>query len=141
MASGAYQQVYWILAGIAVPIALYMGLQPRNPEHPHKQTLDVSSSHHNIARSLPMIVAGMLFRFFYVRAELTFGNWIFTYTVTLKLADATQAAYLTSGFWLAFTIGRLVSIPAAARFKSAQIQLHMYQLQLRHQPLMQLLSL
>lgn len=68
-----------------------------------------------------MIVPGMLFLFFYVGAEVTFGNWIFTYTVTLKRADATQAAYLTSGFWLAFTIGRLVSIPAAARFKSIQI--------------------
>lgn len=120
-AGGTYQQVYWILAGIAVPIALYMGLQSRNPEHPHKQALDVSPSHQNITRSLPMIVTGMLFLFFYVGAEVTFGNWIFTYTITLKLADATQAAYLTSGFWLAFTIGRLISIPAAARFKSAQI--------------------
>ena len=118
---GTYQQVYWILAGIAVPIALYMGLQSHNPEQPHKQAVDDFSSRQIITRSLPMIITGMLFLFFYVGAEVTFGNWIYTYAVTLKLADATQAAYLTSGFWLAFTIGRLISIPAAARFKPAQI--------------------
>ncbi len=120
-AGGTYRQVYWILAGIAVPIALYLWLQSRNPEPPDKQAVDVSTSQQNITRSLPMIVTGMLFLFFYVGAEVTFGNWIYTYAVTLKMADATQAAYLTSGFWLAFTIGRLISIPAAARFKSAQI--------------------
>lgn len=98
-----------------------MALQSRNPEHPHKQAEELSPRHQDIARYLPMIITAMLFLFFYVGAEVTFGNWIFTYTVTLKLADATQAAYLTSGFWLAFTIGRLISITAAARFKSTQI--------------------
>jgi FHS family Na+ dependent glucose MFS transporter 1 len=63
----------------------------------------------------------LLFLFFYVGSELTFGNWIYTYAVTLNLADATRAAYLTSGFWLSFTIGRAISIPVAARFKPAQI--------------------
>ena len=120
-AGGTYRQVYWILAAIAVPIALYLSLQSHNPEPPHKKVVDDSSSHQNITRSLPIIVTGMLFLFFYVGAEVTFGNWIFTYTTTLNLADATQAAYLTSGFWLAFTIGRLISIPVAARFKPAQI--------------------
>ncbi len=120
-AGGTYRQVYWILAAIAVPIALYLSLQSRNPAPPHKQAVDDSSSRQTIIRSLPMIVTGMLFLFFYVGAEVTFGNWIFTYTITLELADATQAAYLTSGFWLAFTIGRLISIPVAARFKSTQI--------------------
>jgi FHS family Na+ dependent glucose MFS transporter 1 len=63
----------------------------------------------------------MLFLFFYVSAEITFGGWIFTYAITLDLADAVRAAYLTSVFWLAFTIGRLISIPAAVRFSPRQI--------------------
>ncbi len=58
----------------------------------------------------------MLFLFFYVGAEITFGGWVYTYAVTLKLASAAGAAYLTSAFWLAFTVGRLISIPAATRF-------------------------
>jgi FHS family Na+ dependent glucose MFS transporter 1 len=120
-AGGTYQQAYWILAGISVPVAVYLALQTRSPEHPHKQAEEVSSNRQDIARYLPLIVTAMLFLFFYVGAEVTFGNWIFTYTITLKLADATRAAYLTSGFWLAFTIGRLISIPVAARFRPAQI--------------------
>ncbi len=43
-----------------------------------------------------------------------------TYAVKLGLADAALAAYLTSLFWLAFTIGRLISIPVAIRFSPAQ---------------------
>jgi FHS family Na+ dependent glucose MFS transporter 1 len=37
------------------------------------------------------------------------------------LADIVRAAYLTSLFWLAFTVGRMISIPAAFRFSSRQI--------------------
>ncbi len=120
-AGGTYRQVYWILAGIAVPIALYMLMQPHTPEHPHKLAEKISSSRKDIAQYLPLITSAMLFLFFYVGAEVTFGNWIYTYTLTLNLANATRAAYLTSSFWLAFTIGRLISIPVAARFKSEQI--------------------
>lgn len=120
-AGGTYQHAYWILAGILVPIALYMLLQPHNPEHPHKQAQAVSSDRKDLAQYLPLIVSAGLFLFFYVGAEVTFGNWIYTYVITLILANATQAAYLTSTFWLAFTVARLISIPAAARFKSEQI--------------------
>jgi FHS family Na+ dependent glucose MFS transporter 1 len=70
---------------------------------------------------VPLVVAAMFFLFFYVSAEITFGGWIYTYSVELGLADAAQAAYLTSVFWLAFTIGRLISIPAAIRVSPAWI--------------------
>ena len=70
---------------------------------------------------LPMVVIAMLFLFFYVGSELTYGNWIYTYALEMNLADVTQAAYLTSGFWLSFTIGRAFSIYAAARFKAEQV--------------------
>jgi FHS family Na+ dependent glucose MFS transporter 1 len=117
---GTYQQAYWILAGIAVPIALFMLFLPGNPEHPHKQD-EKANGREDLAKYMPIIVTGMLFLFFYVSSEVTFGNWIYTYALTLNLGTATQAAYLTSGFWLAFTIGRLISIPVAARFKSHQV--------------------
>jgi FHS family Na+ dependent glucose MFS transporter 1 len=52
---------------------------------------------------------------------MVFANWIYTYALTLNLATATQAVYLTSGFWLAFTVGRIVSIPVAVRFNSQQV--------------------
>jgi FHS family Na+ dependent glucose MFS transporter 1 len=61
--------------------------------------------------------------FVYVGAELSFGNWLYTYALTLGLADATTAAYLTSGFWGAFTAGRLISIPIATRFSPGAVLL------------------
>ena len=69
----------------------------------------------------PLIIAATLFLFFYVGAEITFGGWVYTYGVTLKLVSSAGAAYLTSGFWLTFTIGRLISVPAATRFTPKQI--------------------
>jgi FHS family Na+ dependent glucose MFS transporter 1 len=63
----------------------------------------------------------MLFLFFYVGAEIAFSGWIYTYALNLNLADETTAAYLTSAFWLTFTLGRLFSIPLATRFKPQQL--------------------
>lgn len=59
------------------------------------------------------ILAAMFYLFFYVGAEITFGGWIYTYATSLQVAGPASAAYLTSAFWLAFTVGRLLSIPAA----------------------------
>ena len=117
---GAYQHAYWALAGLAVPIGLFMLFLPASPEHPDKRE---GSAHlqQNLRNVLPAVIIAMLFLFFYVGSELTFGNWIYTYALTLNLADVTRAAYLTSAFWLSFTIGRAISVPVAARFKPAQI--------------------
>jgi FHS family Na+ dependent glucose MFS transporter 1 len=117
---GSYQQAYWVLSGIAVPIALFMLLLPGNPEHPHRR-VEKANGRGDLLIFMPIIIAGMAFLFFYVSSEMIFANWIYTYALTLDLATATQAAYLTSGFWLAFTVGRMISIPVAARFNSQQI--------------------
>ncbi|MCB9134063.1 MAG: MFS transporter [Anaerolineales bacterium] len=117
---GTYQQAYWALAGLTLPISLFLVFLPGSPDHPHKQD-DHTQRRDNLVKFLPIILTALLFLFFYVGSEITFGNWIYTYALTLNLADATRAALLTSTFWLAFTIGRAISIPVAARFKPAQI--------------------
>ncbi|MFZ6026970.1 MAG: MFS transporter [Chloroflexota bacterium] len=119
---GTYQQAYWVLAAIAVPIALFMVFLQGSPAHPHKQPHEkIANERESLLKSLPIVIAGLLFLFFYVGSEVTFGNWVATYAQTLNLAGAAQAAYLTSAFWLTFTLGRLIAIPLAARFKSQQI--------------------
>ncbi len=117
---GTYQHAYWALAAITVPVVLFMMFLPGSPEHPHQHE-DKSQTQENLRAALPIIIVGMLFLFFYVGSEITFGNWIYTYATTLNLADVTTAAYLTSGFWLFFTIGRAISVPVAVRFKPTQI--------------------
>ena len=117
---GTYQYAYWALAGLAVPVGLFMLFLPGSPEQPDKGE-DRDPSQANLRQILPTVIVAMLFLFFYVGSEITFGNWVYTYTLTLGLADATRAAYLTSGFWLSFTIGRAISIPVAARYAPERI--------------------
>jgi FHS family Na+ dependent glucose MFS transporter 1 len=117
---GTYQHAYWALSVLAVFVGLFMLFLPGSPEHPDKQE-SKAQLQENLRSALPVIIVAMLFLFFYVGSEITFGNWIYTYMLTLDLADATRAAYLTSAFWLSFTIGRAISIPVAARFEPAQI--------------------
>lgn len=117
---GTYQHAYWALAALAVPVTMFMLFLPGSPEHPHQHE-DETQTWENLRSALPIVLIAMLFLFFYVGSEITFGNWIYTYALTLNLADITNAAYLTSGFWLFFTIGRAVSVPVAVRFKPTQI--------------------
>ena len=117
---GTYQQAYWALAALALPISLFLMFLPGSPEL-RDEGEENEQRPANLRQIMPMIAVAMLFLFFYVGSELTYGNWIYTYAITLDLADATRAAYLTSGFWLSFTIGRAISSPVAARFKPTQI--------------------
>jgi MFS transporter, FHS family, Na+ dependent glucose transporter 1 len=117
---GGYRWAYWILAGIALLAGLIMVTMKGNPRPFHPQQTDPTTSTRNPV-PIGIVITAMLFLFFYVGAEITFGGWIYTYAVTLNLATVAGAAYLTSVFWLAFTIGRLISIPAATRFKPRQV--------------------
>ncbi|MCB9423428.1 MAG: MFS transporter [Ardenticatenaceae bacterium] len=117
---GTYQHAYWALAVLAFPVGLFNLFSPGSPEHPDKRE-DSIESQVKLRQVLPVVIIAMMFLFFYVGSEITFGNWIYTYALILGLADATRAAYLTSGFWLAFTIGRAISIVVATRFKPEQI--------------------
>ncbi|HLE62049.1 MAG TPA: MFS transporter, partial [Pyrinomonadaceae bacterium] len=61
------------------------------------------------------------FLFLYVGAEVSFAGWIFTYATELKLSAASTAAYLTSLFWGSLTLGRVLTIPIAVRFRPRSI--------------------
>ncbi len=114
-----FHWVYWVIGVFSLLAGLRILTLKGSPcRYMHK-----ASSGQNIPlRSYyPLIIAATLFLFFYVGAEITFGGWVYTYGVTLKLISSSGAAYLTSGFWLTFTIGRLISVPAATRFTPKQI--------------------
>ena len=106
---------YWILAFYALPVALFL-LRTPNPEHPVELVDDLP---YVIDTFLVGIIT--LFFFLYVSAEASFGGWIFTYTIKMEITDPQSAAYLTSAFWGALTLGRLISIPIAARFRPRSI--------------------
>jgi FHS family Na+ dependent glucose MFS transporter 1 len=118
--AGGYRWAYWVLAIFAALVGLRMLLMSGSP---HPSRAHGSDTAQTTRGPVPyaLVISAMLFLFFYVGAEITFGGWIYTYAVTLKLASVAGAAYLTSAFWAAFTVGRLISIPAATRFTPRQV--------------------
>jgi MFS transporter, FHS family, Na+ dependent glucose transporter 1 len=113
-----YRWIFWILAIYTALVGVRFLTLPNSPRPEHEKT---AGSQPRKPIPYPLVIVSALFLFFYVGAELSFGNWIYTYTITLDLTDAAGAAFLNSGFWLAFTIGRLLSIPLAVHFRPAQI--------------------
>ncbi len=118
--SGAYRWVFVGLAGFAILAGICMMLITGSP---HALPLMVSSFNTVQPRNIPynVVLAAALVLFFCVGAEIAFGDWVFSYAVVLKLVLGVQAAYITSLYWLSFTIGRLFSIPLAIRFSPRQI--------------------
>ena len=98
---------FWIIALLMVPtIFLFFKIpSPRLPKGDHG---------HGGRTNTKVLVLSVFFLFLYVGVEMGFGGWIYTYAFDLGLASETTAAYLTSAFYGAFTLGRLFSIPIAA---------------------------
>ena len=115
---GGYRWAYWGVAGIGLLVGLKLLFLPDSPKPAHTHTDENGTP---IRVFYPLVIAAALYLFFYVGAEITYGGWIYTYATTLNISSAAGAAYITSGFWLSFTIGRLVSIPIATRFSPRQV--------------------
>lgn len=113
--SGGITWAYWVLALLIVPVAVWM-VRLASPPAPAKLIDGVK-----VPVNYRLVGLCALFMMLIVGAEVSFGGWIFTYAVTLDLATETAAAYLTSIFWGALTLGRLVGIPIAARVRPRTI--------------------
>ena len=107
--------VYWTLAIAALPVAALIWSLPSPSARPmpeeHKDApLPV----------LPLAVMVLCF-LLYVGAEVGYGNWIYTYALQMGLGTEITSAYLTSAFWGAFTLGRLLGIPVSTRLRPLTI--------------------
>lgn len=117
---GSITHAYWILAALLIPFILFVLIQPSPPiaHHARKNESGQGLSDH---RMTILLVAGLLFAA--VGAEVGYGNWIYTYSLTRSLADIGGAAALTSAYWGSFTVGRLLAIPLAARASPQMIMI------------------
>ena len=106
---GGIRSAYWALALVVLPSALFF---VRFPSLPIRQR---ETAVHGGRANWLLVVLVAVFLFLYVGAEIAYGGWIFTYATSLDLSSATVAAYLTAFFWGALTLGRLLSIPLAAK--------------------------
>lgn len=111
---GGLMWSYLLLALIILPTAAMAFV--RSPQSPAA----AASSQSQPVRPQLIVLIALVFGC-YSGASLAFGGWIYTYALEMNLADETLAAYLTSVFWGALTLGRLVAIPLAVRFKPSVI--------------------
>lgn len=114
--SGGITWAYWLLALLILPSALWVLRLPS----PAKET----AAKDDPAGQTNYLLVGLivLFFFFYTGIEAGMGGWTFTYATSLGMPEE-MAAYLNSAFWGALTLGRLLSIPLAARFRPRSILL------------------
>ncbi len=109
--TSAIAPTYWLLAACVLPLA-FIFLRLASPPHDHAAGQAAAAP----PPLLPLLSLVAVF-FFYVGAELSFGGWIYTYAVETGLATAAAAGYLTSLYWGALTLGRLLTIPVANRIR------------------------
>ena len=115
LSTGSIHWLYWTIAIVCFPIALWFWFLPEPSAHTH------SDERNNAPLPVIPVVFVMLLFLFYVGLELGFGNWVYTYALTLGLGTTITAAYLTSAFWGSFTIGRLLGVWVSIRIRSQAI--------------------
>ena len=116
-ASGGIAWAYWTLALMIVPVAVWIAplSSPR---------VQAVSRDGTVRRGRPLFIVWIAACFFLcVGAEAGFGGWIYTYAIRLGLADEIAAGDLTTAFWGALTLGRLLGIPVSARLRPRTILL------------------
>jgi len=111
--TGSFAWGYWVIALLMLPAALWLVRLPSPAIIAHQE------NHNTAAYDRTLLLLMMAFFFLYVGGEASFGGWIYTYSLDMNLASKTSAAYLTSVFWGALMVGRLISIPLAIRFRSS----------------------
>ncbi len=107
---------YWLLAPLMLPAAVWL-LRLRSPSAPPADETATGQV------NWPLVGLLMLFILFSVGAEAGFSGWIYTYSTTLGLVNKAGGAYLTSTFWAAFTLGRLLGVAASTRWAPRQVLL------------------
>ncbi len=109
--TGDITWAYWVLGGLLLPMIIWVARLPSPPaESAEEQTSGLKVNY---------LLTGLVafFLFLYVGVEGSFSGWIDKYALALGHATELTAAYWTSLFWFAFTVGRLISIPITARVR------------------------
>jgi MFS transporter, FHS family, Na+ dependent glucose transporter 1 len=113
--TGSYAWSFRLMALLMIPPAVMLLAQ--DSPIPHRSEADEAGG----PVEMSLVVLIVVFLLVYVGAEVSYGGWVFTYATETGLAPEATAAYLTAAFWGALTLGRLLSIPLAMRFRAAMI--------------------
>jgi len=116
-ASEEIKAAFWIMAFIILIPAVWLLIVKSPAIRPTSD--DETSGQLNYKLVIPISIIFIL----YVGAEVAFAGWLYTNTITLHPGNESVAGYLTTAFWVAFTVGRLVAIPISTRISSRSILL------------------
>lgn len=116
LSKGALTWPLWTITLLFIPGWVGL-LSLKSPKRPEKKQETNSQKHFNRR----LVIYMMILFFLYVGVENGFGGWIFTYAVDTQIATEVAASYLTSIFWGALTVGRLLSIPLAKKLSPSAI--------------------
>ena len=118
---GGIRLAYWVLGALMLPVAVSVAMVPSPVAGSARLTAEGRAQTTGNLNDRLLLLLLPLFFFLYVGVEGSFGSWIATYARATGLGDEAAAAYLTSAFWGALTLGRLLSIPLALRFSPRQV--------------------
>lgn len=113
---GAITWPFWVIAVLFLPGLLGLVIFP-SPENPEKETGQEKSQKIIYKLVIPLVIIFCL----YVGVEASYGYWIYSYATTTGIAGEAGASLLTSFFWGALMVGRLITIPLAKKVKPAAI--------------------
>ena len=122
---GAITWPFWVIAALFIPGLLGLVIFP-SPEIPEKETGQGKSQKIIYKLVIPLVIIFFL----YVGVESSYGYWIYSYATTTGIAGEAGASLLTSFFWGALMVGRLITIPLARKIKPAVILVGNYGLTL-----------
>ena len=109
---------FWISAIALIPLSFVAFFLP-SPQPIVAETKEGASQPEKTNYLLVLLYAMILF--LYVGGEIGFGNWIFTYVTETGVATIAQGDTLTSIFWGALTVGRLLSIMLVKKLNPLQM--------------------
>ena len=110
--TGNFAWGFWIIAALLLPVAWVLKGLP-SPTAPHKEV----GGEPQKATDWPMVILFVLFFTAFVGVEGAYGGWIYSYAIATHIAVPATAAVMTSVYWGALTLSRLISIPLALRFR------------------------
>lgn len=110
--SGGIASGYWLIAILLLPVAI-LAWRAVSPSALHHEPGGTPERPVN----WPLVFLFMLFFLTFVGVEGAYGGWIYSYAVATGIATPAIAAYMTSAYWGALTLSRLVSIPLSMRFR------------------------
>ena len=74
---------------------------------------------------LPLKLLVTIFYFIYTGTETVYAGWIPTLALKIQITSSiSQAAYLSSYFWLSLTVGRVLAVPSAVYFSATAMYVH-----------------